>query len=986
MSEQKTETLALLFTDIEGSTNLLRRFGPEFRTLLAEHRRLLRSTFDSNGGTVLGTEGDSFFVAFSDPVAAVRAAIEGQLALTKHPWPPDGEVRVRMGVHTGEVVIEAGDHFGLAIHQAARISSAAHGGQMLISDATREVVLARAPDAVAFRRLGRFRLKDFPDAQDLYQLEHPDLPSKFPEPRTSGGPRHNLPKAITSFVGRSREVAEISEQLDAARLFTLAGPGGCGKTRLAVEVGAALLGERDGVWFVDLTRYSDHSLVPAAAASALGVQEVQGQALQESVGNFLASGRPLLILDNCEHLIEPCAELAEYLLSRCPGLTVLATAREPLGIFGETIRRVAPLEVPAEDKADASSEAVQLFVERAIAQEPEFVPTDEELLEIGHITRRLDGIPLAIEMASALVGTLSLDEIASRLDDRFRLLTGGMGRGVGRQQTLLATVEWSHELLKEPERILLRRLSLFSGSFSLDAVEGICVEGDLDAADVVTLMRRLVATSWVSTERSAGRARYRLLETSRQYALEKLIRAGEATSLRGAHCRWFRDLAEQASVHLLGGPEQVAWFDRVEAELDNFRTALAWSLDEQQGAEEGLLIATSLSRFWEVRGYWSEGWNSISKALDLTRNADEEIRAPALIAGAFLAFYRGNLDRAQAMVDEGVEAARRVGDESTEARGVRFTAVIAQRVGGQTAALGPAEIAVELSRKTGKAADLAFSLQVLGRLLVYDHPADAAHHYEEGLEVARRGQDAVSETYLLYAMGRLATRQGDDDRARALFLEALDASRRVGERWMTLNIIAALSVRDEDVEGVPAVREMVGFARQLGNRTMLMVWLRHLAYFCRLEGNVEEARRAVDEATEVAAVEGTSAAQAFAHYIRGSHLDEGEQDYAAAIAEFREGLQLADELGSPWERAFGLSRVALLLSRVGDHKKASVLAGASERLREEVGMREDPKRAESNERALDQIKRAIGEVEMSRLWTEGRNMTVEEAVVLALKE
>ena len=985
MPETKTETLALLFTDIEGSTNLLRRFGDEFRKLLAEHRQLLRSIFDSNGGTVLGTEGDSFFVAFSDPVAAVRAAIEAQLALIKHPWPPDGEVRVRMGVHTGEVVIEAGDHYGLAIHQAARISNAAHGGQVLISDATRAVI-ARTSDAIAVRRLGRFRLKDFPDAQDLYQIEHPDLPSKFPEPRTSGGPRHNLPRAITSFVGRSREVAEISEQLNTARLFTLAGPGGCGKTRLAIEIGAALLGERDGVWFVDLTRYSDPNLVAAAAASALGIQEVQGQSLEETLGNFLTSGRPLLILDNCEHLIESCAELSEYLLSRCPGLTVLATAREPLGIFGETIRRVAPLEVPSADAADASSEAVQLFLERATAQDPDLVPAEKDLLEIGHITRRLDGIPLAIEMASALVGTLSLAEIASRLDDRFRLLTGGTGRGVGRQQTLLATVEWSHELLNEPERVLLRRLSLFSGSFSLDAVEGICAAGDLDPADVVSLMRRLVATSWVSTERSVGRARYRLLETSRQYALEKLIQAGEAPSFRSAHCRWFRELAEQASGHLLGGPEQVAWFDRVEAELDNFRTALAWSLDEANSATEGLRIATSLSRFWEVRGYWSEGWNSIEKALDLTRDSVDELRAPALIAGSFLAFYRGDLDRAQAMVDEGVEAAHRTGDEKSEARGVRFSAVIAQRVGGRAAALAPAKKAVELSRKAGEPADLAFALQVLGRFVVYDHPEDAARHYDEGLEVARRGQDAVSETYLLYAMGRLATRQGDDDRARGLFLEALEASRRVGERWMTLNIIAALSEREEEVEGVPAVREIVGFARQLGNRTMLMVWLRHLAYFCRMEGNVEEARRAVDEATEVARLEGTSEAQAQAHYIRGSQLDEGEQDYAASIAEFRPGLRLADELEFRWERAFGLSRIAWLLSRVGDHKRAAVLAGASERLREEVGMRAGPKRAEAYEQALEDISSALGQDEMDRLWTAGRNMPTKEAVALALEE
>jgi predicted ATPase/class 3 adenylate cyclase len=981
---ERSETLALLFTDIEGSTDLLRSLGAEYRTLLAEHRRLLRDAFAAHGGTVLRGEGDALFVTFADPSSAILGAIDGQVALTKAKWPADSHVRVRMGIHVGEVTIdEDDDYVGLAVHQAARISAAAHGGQVLTSKAMQILAEQRVPAEVSLKSIGRFRLKDFPEPQDLFQLHHPELPGDFPAPRTAPGARHNLPKAISSFIGRDRDVAELAELLETARLVTLTGPGGCGKTRLAIEAASASLPVRpDGIWFVDLAPVSDRELVLSVAANAMGVQESRAASADSALIDFLSLGRPLVILDNCEHLIPTCAELAETWLSAAPGLTILVTAREPIGVEGEVIRRVGGLQIPSDTDTGESSEAVQLFIERARSHEPEFGSGEKELAEIAHVTNRLDGIPLAIEMAAALVGTLSVGEILSRLDDRFRLLTGGGGRNLGRQQTLLATVDWSHDLLSEPERVLLRRLSVMSGSFSLEDVEAVCVGDGIDATQVVSLLRRLVATSWVMRERGGDRAAYRLLETSRQYALDKLVSSSEAQRFRSKHSEWFADLAETGAEAMLGGPDQTHWFDRIGSELDNFRTALAWSLGDGDPAL-GLRLGAALSRFWEVRGHWSEGLGWLEDALAGAPDAEDGLRGRALVAASFLAFYRGRLESARSMVTEGLAAAVRAKDKTTEARGLRFEAVIEQRIGDRAAAIDSAQKAVELSRAHGAAADLAFALQVLGRLLADDDRDEARARYEEGLEVARRAEDAVSQIYLLYALGRVHLRAGDNERARELYSEALDLSREVGERWMAMNVLVGLSYVGEDVDAGPALEEMVGVLRQTGNRMMQIVWLRQLAHRRRLEGDLEGAKRAVDEALEIVKIEATPEANVLGQYILASHLDEAEKDYAGALREFRNGLSAAHSRGSEWETTFGLTAVARMLAHTGEHERAAMLLGAAAAMQEKVGMLPHGPSAEAQRRVTEVLGDALGEVELERLRKEGGAMSLDEAVALA---
>jgi predicted ATPase len=829
--------------------------------------------------------------------------------------------------------------------------------------------------------VGQFRLKDFPEPQRLFQLHHPRLPSDFPAPRTAGGPTHNLPRTFTSFVGRDRELKEVIDLLRANPLITLTGPGGCGKTRLAIEAASASLTLRpDGIWFVDLAPVSDPDLVMAAAAEAMNLTETQRLDLGGAITEFLSRGSPIVILDNCEHLIGACSDIVERWLASCPWLTILVTAREPLGIAGEVIRRVPGLDVGIDDDGSRPSEAVQLFVDRASAQDPEFEPTGDELDLIAELTRRLDGIPLAIEMAAGLMGALDVREIVSRLDDRFRLLTGGSGRSLGRQQTLLATVEWSHDLLRPTEQILLRRLATMSGSFSLDAVYAICGGDGVDRTEMVQLLRRLVATSWLIKERGGPQTRYRMLETSRQYALERLIASSEAEGLRNRHTEWFLELAENAARFLLGGPEQADWFDRVELELDNLRTALAWSLGEGD-ATVALRISTALARFWEVRGHWSEALRSFEQALERASGAPDHLRAAALVSASFMAFYRGSLDVARAFAEAGLAAARGAGDEVSEARGMRFLAITEQRSGNEEAALTWANRAVALSRETGVGADLAFALQVLGRLT--SDPDESGAIFREGLSVARAAKDGVSQIYLLYALGQLASRKREDAQAREQFNEALGLAQRLRERWMAMNVLVALSRVSEEIDAGAAVEEMIGLLRQIGNQVLLVRWLRELAYQRRIEGDVLGARRAVDEALSVIEQEGTDEAKAVGHFIRAGQLDEGEGDHPAALREFRAGVRLQFELGSKWETTFGLGGIGRQLALIGDHTRAATVLGAAEACREDVGMRPAPRRAELIRRTADELAQVLGVAEFERRWELGRQMSLEDVVALA---
>jgi len=520
MTALPTGTVTFLFTDIEGSTQLLQRLGDRrYAEVLAEHQRLLRDAIAKGNGQEIDTQGDAFLVAFSRARDAVATAVAAQQALMKHTWPDGASFQVRMGLHTGEPISITDRYVGLDVHRAARIGTAGHGGQILLSDVVSGLAARDLPPGVSLRDLGTHRLKDLREPEHLFQVVHPDLPTDFPPLKALDAWPNNLPIQLTSFIGRERETAEIKRLSATTRLLTLTGAGGSGKTRLALHVATDLLEHYpDGAWLAELAALSDPTLVPNAVASGLNVPEQRGHPFTETLIDFIHSKSLLLVLDNCEHLLPACAALADRLLRSCPTLRMLATSREPLGIPGEVIWRVPSLSFPDPRRLPSLEhlnqyEAVRLFVERARSNAPGFAVTSANAAAVVQICQRLDGIPLAIEMAAARVKVLTVEQIATRLDDRFRLLSSGPRTALPRHQTLRAAMDWSYDLLPERERGVLRRVSVFAGGWTLEAAEAICARDDVEASDVLDLLAHLVDRSLVIAEPHGGAVRYRLLET-----------------------------------------------------------------------------------------------------------------------------------------------------------------------------------------------------------------------------------------------------------------------------------------------------------------------------------------------------------------------------------------------------------------------------------------------------------------------------------------
>ena len=553
--------VTLLFTDIEGSTALWERDATRMSQALALHDALARSSVESHGGSVVKTTGDGIHAVFDDASAALAATLDLQRALHDSAVGGGAPLRVRCGLHRGVVEHRDGDYFGSTVNRAARIMSAAHGGQILLSEAVADGVRDCLPAQVSLRDLGRVRLRDLSTPECVYQVVHPQLRAEFPALRSLETTPNNLPLQPTTFIGRDKELTELKRLFAAARLLTLTGSGGCGKTRLGLQLAADSL-ERfpDGAWLVELAPLSDPGLVPRTAATVLALEEEPGKPITTTLVEHLKDKRALLLLDNCEHLLGACATLAESLVRQCPHLTILASSREALGIAGEQTYRVPSLSLPDPKETPtpasiASFEALQLFVDRCLKVDADFRVTGENAATLVSICHRLDGIPLAIELAAARVRSLSVEELNRRLDHRFRLLTGGSRTALPRQQTLRSLIDWSYDLLHDPEKLLLQRLSVFAGGWTLEAAECVCAGGDVEDGAVLDLLTSLIDKSLVAVDQSDARSRYRLLETVRQYARERLVESGGAEAIRERHRDYFVALAEEADNKLLGAEQ-----------------------------------------------------------------------------------------------------------------------------------------------------------------------------------------------------------------------------------------------------------------------------------------------------------------------------------------------------------------------------------------------------------------------------------------------
>ena len=570
MTALPTGTVTFLFTDLERSTRLWEEHPDAMQEALARHDAILRDAIESHQGHVVKTTGDGAHAAFATAADAVDAALAAQLTLAAQPWEGTGPLRVRMGIHTGAAEIRDGDYYGTALNRAARLMSVAHGGQIVASLATRELV---DRDAVELVDLGEHRLRDLAQPVRVFQIAHPDLPREFPSLQTLEVYAGNLPAQVTSFVGRTEELDAIATALRTARLVTLTGTGGVGKTRLSLQVAADVLPRyRDGAWLCELAAAGEADALTQVVASCLGVIPRPGMTMRESIVDYLRGKHLLLLLDNCEHLLDAAADVASAVMRDCPRVTVLATSREALDVAGEQVWPVPPF-------TSVDDAAVRLFAERAHAARPDFAVDDTTRPAVVEICRRLDGMPLAIELAAARVASMSPSDVAGRLDERFRLLTGSRRGAVERHQTLRSTVDWSYSLLDENTRTVFARLGVFAGSFDARAAEEIVPGADLDQWDVVDALRELVAKSMVAVDDSVpGSTRYQMLETLRAYARERLDEASNADEWRRRHAAHYAKHAEAAG-RAMFGPDWLEWLPRVRADLDDLRAAVTWGLD-----------------------------------------------------------------------------------------------------------------------------------------------------------------------------------------------------------------------------------------------------------------------------------------------------------------------------------------------------------------------------------------------------------------------
>jgi predicted ATPase/class 3 adenylate cyclase len=779
--------VTFLFTDIEGSTRLWEQEPERMRPALARHDAIAKATVARHRGAVVKITGDGIHAVFDDPLDAVKATLDLQRALADRGATAGIIFPVRCGLHAGVDERRDNDFYGQAVNRAARIMSVAHGGQVLLSEAVAVLLRERLPAGVSLRDLGSVRLRDLARPERIYQVIDPQLRADFPALRTLEATPNNLPQQVTSFIGREHVLAEVRKTLGNSRLLTLVGVGGIGKTRLSLQVAAEMLDDfPDGAWFVELAPLADAQLVPQAVASVLGVKEEVGRPVIEALKKHVKDRQLLLILDNCEHLVQACAELAKQLLESGPRLKILASSREHLHVSGETTYSVPALAVP-----DASSittpealtqyESVRLFMDRAAAAHSAFQASEHNVAAISEICRRLDGIPLAIELAAARVRALSVENIAERLNDRFRLLTSGNRTALPRQQTLRALIDWSYDLLDECERAVLRRLAVFAGGWTLEAAEAVCAGGEVDESNVLDLLTNLVEKSLVVLEASGGR--YRLLDTVSQYAQERLNDSGEEEQTRTRHLAFYLALAEKARPELVG-PQQGAWLARLDLERENLLSAHAWAGGVEGGGERGLRLVCSVKHYWIIRGLLALGQRVMVEALARPGAQERSVaRCSALSDAGQLGCVMGRYRDAQPYLAESLAIAREIGDKRMVAAVLQPLGVASLGQGDLYGARGHFEEALTLAQELGNKRDIAAALTALAQVHRVEGALTLAEPlYERVVELARELGDRESIAIGLLNLTMVAIGQGSADRVRSKLLEVLAIVEELGSK------------------------------------------------------------------------------------------------------------------------------------------------------------------------------------------------------------
>jgi predicted ATPase/serine/threonine protein kinase/DNA-binding CsgD family transcriptional regulator len=989
-------TVTLLFSDMEGSTSLLQQLGERYTQVLGECRRLLRAAFHRWHGHEVDTQGDSFFVAFARATDALDAAVDAQRALARHTWPEGMSVRVRMGVHTGEPQLSAEGYVGLDVHRAARIMSAGHGGQVLLSQTTRDLVEHDPPQGVSLRDLGAHRLKDLQQKSHLFQLVIEGLPADFPPLKTLDTHPNNLPGQPTPFIGREQEV-EACEQLlrrQEVRLLTLTGPGGIGKTRLALQVAADLSKVfPEGLYFVNLAPVRDPGFVVPTIAQALDVKELAGQPVLDLLKAFLGEKQLLLLLDNFEQVVNAAIQVAE-LLAACPQLKVLVTSRMVLHVQAEHEFAVPSLSVPdprhlPEVVELARYEALALFIQRAQAARPEFQLSNANARAITEICRHLDGLPLAIELAAARVKLLPPQALLARLTPRLTVLTSGARDVPERQQTLRNTIAWSYQLLDAEVQRLFRRLSVFIGGCTLRAIEAIAAALDGEAGRVFEGVASLLDQSLLQqTEQEGEEPRLVMLETIREYGLEVLEASGERETTQRAHAAYYLALAEEAEPEL-AGPRQAMWLERLEREHDNLRAAMQWLFGQEgteQGREMALRLGGALLRFWEVRGHWSEGWNF----LEWARAESEGVAVPAqvkvLMAAAYLLDHLENdTDRAQALYEESLVLYRALGDTAGIALSLSQLGEIAGRRGNFAVAYTRTEEALALFREVGDKQGIAWSLiNLAGIVSQQGEYVRAISLNKESLTLFREVGDKQGIAWSLINLAGIVSQQGEYARAISLNEESLALCREVGDVegivWSLFGLARVLFLSQGDSVRVHTLlEEGLALCREVGHKLGIAWALGHLGEVFLQQGNAIKARSRLQESLPLYREGRDQRGIAESLSLLG-RVEALAGDYVAARACSEESLAIGREVGDNLSIGFSLEGLAAVVAVQGDPAWAARLWGAAASLREAMGTPIPPVYRTDYDRSVAAARAQLGEKAFAAAWAQGRMMTPEQAL------
>ena len=896
-STRPTGTVTFLFSDIEGSTARWDAYHEEMAAALARHDRLVRGALESHGAYIFKTMGDAFCAVFARASDAIIAALEAQHALDAEDFSAVHGLRVRMALHSGTAHEREGDYFGPALNRVARLLAVGHGGQVLVSGSAATLLQHALPPQSSLRDLGDHRLRDLARPERVYQLLAPDLQEEFPELRSLDHLSNNLPQQLTSFVGRDEVLAEIKALIARHHLVTLIGAGGAGKTRCAIQAGAELLdGSGDGVWLAELAPITDPALVAKVIARAMYVQEQPNQPILDTLLAYLRRKRLLLILDNCEHVIVEARHVAAAILRDCPGVRILATSREPLNISGEAAYRVPSLSL---------DDAKQLFADRAHVSNSQFALTQENAPDVAEICRRLDGIPLAIELASARIKMLTPRQLLEKLNERFRVLTGGDRNALPRHQTMRALIDWSYDLLSDDERVAFRKLSIFSGGFTLETAAAVCCEDDTDEIAVLDLLSSLVDKSLVLAEPAETETRYRLLESTRQYAREKLTHAGEQQQVALAHARAFLALAERLDEVWETTPDR-AWFAQAEPEMENFRAALTWAFGSHGDLQLGLRLTGSMCLMWAYLAT-AEGLHWVGRAQELcTGDTPLEVLAPLDLAESLLTAVLGR-HKSSLFAAERALARFKAVDDALHAALAERRAGFSHTVAGD-AAKGEALLRDALAnfRVLGARKAESFTLDRLAWVRSLDGDIDGARElHSEALATARAVGGEQQAAWIALNFAEMEYRAGDAEGAIRLADQALTVFRTFHDSRSVTNVLCnkaayLVAFRRYDEAHAP-VREALEVARDARHSVGVAFTLQHMAAIAALRPGTDP--RAIEQRRRAARILGYVDARLASFDALREYTE--LREYDATLSALRDALgkdELAKLLaeGSAW--------------------------------------------------------------------------------------